>query len=285
MTTITREQFEIRLFFILKWLGVAIFFLISFFPLLWMVVLSFRPLSEVLQRPAALPSLDQILSAQPYIGVWVQQNLGKFIINSLRVSLSTVVITVTLGILGAYAATRLHFRGRGVFNVGILLIYMFPAMILAVPLFVVFTRLGLRNTLSGLIIVYLAQTLPVALYMLRSYFQTLPPDLEEAALIDGCNRLQVIWRISIPLSLPAIASVSLYVFMIAWNEFLFAILWLLERPEVWTLSLGVQQLDRQEIPKTWLMAGSVIITIPIVVLFFFFERFLTKGLTAGAVKG
>lgn len=281
----TREQFETRLFKVLKWLGIAFFFLISFFPLFWMLVLSFRPLSQVLQRPSALPSIDQILKAEPYLGVWVQQNLGKFIVNSLQVSLTTVVVTVVLGILGAYAATRLQFRGKTAFNAGILLIYMFPAMILAVPLFVVFTRLGLRNSLSGLVIVYLAQTLPVALYMLRSYFQTLPPELEEAALIDGCNRLQVIWRISIPLSVPAIASVSLYVFMIAWNEFLFAILWLLERPEVWTISLGVQQLDKQEIPKTWLMAGSVIITIPIVVLFFFFERFLTKGLTAGAVKG
>jgi multiple sugar transport system permease protein len=281
----TREQFETSFFMILKWVLIVFFFLISFFPLLWMIVLSFRPLSQVLQRPAALPSLDQLLQAEPYVGVWVQQNLGKFIGNSLKVSLTTVVVTVTLGILGAYAVTRLKFRGRGTFNVGILLIYMFPAMILAVPLFVVFTRLGLRNSLSGLVIVYLAQTLPVALYMLRSYFQTLPPELEEAALIDGCNRLEVIWRISIPLSVPAIASVSLYVFMIAWNEFLFAILWLLERPEVWTISLGVQQLDKQEIPKTWLMAGSVIITIPIVVLFFFFERFLTRGLTAGAVKG
>jgi multiple sugar transport system permease protein len=281
----TREQFELRLFKVLKWVGIAFFFLISFFPLFWMIVLSFRPLSEVLQRPADLPTIDQILKAQPYVGVWVQQNLGKFLGNSLKVSLSTVIVTVVLSILGAYAVTRLKFRGRGVFNIGILLIYMFPAMILAVPLFVVFTRLGLRNSLFGLVIVYLAQTLPVSLYMLRSYFQTLPPELEEAALIDGANRFQVILRVSIPLSVPAIASVSLYVFMIAWNEFLFALLWLLERPEVWTISLGVQQLDTQEIPKTWLMAGSVIITIPIVVLFFFFERFLTRGLTAGAVKG
>lgn len=281
----TRDKFETRLFKVLKWVGVVVFFLLTFFPLFWMIVLSFRPLSEVVRNPSGLPTLSQITAAEPYIGVLVEQNLGKFVINSLFVALSTVVLTVTLSILGAYAVTRLKFRGRGVFNAGILLIYMFPAMILAVPLFVVFTRLGLRNSLGGLIIVYLASTLPVALYMLRSYFQTLPAALEEAALIDGCTRLQVIWRITIPLSVPAIASVALYVFMIAWNEFLFALLWLLERPEVWTLSLGVQQLDKQEIPKTWLMAGSVIITIPIIVLFFFFERFLTRGLTAGAVKG
>ncbi len=154
----------------LKWFAILIFFCITFFPFVWMIVLSFRPISEVLQNPAGLPSLDQILSAEPYIGVWVRQDLGRFIGNSLIVSLSTVAVTVVLSIIGAYAITRLEFRGRNIFNVGIFLIYMFPAMILAVPLFVVFTRLGLRNSLFGLVIVYLAQTLPVALYMLRRLF-------------------------------------------------------------------------------------------------------------------
>jgi len=283
--TLTRERFETGLFRVLKGVGVVFFLAISVLPLFWMIVLSFRPLAQVVQRPAALPSLEQILAAEPYRGVWIEQGMGRFVVNSLLVSLATVVLTVTLSILGGYAVTRLKFRGRTAFNMTILLIYMFPAMILAVPLFVAFTRLGLRTSMVGLVIVYLAQTLPVALYMLRSYFQTLPRELEEAALIDGCSRLGVIARVTIPLALPAIASVSLYVFMIAWNEFLFALLWLLERPEAWTLSLGVQQLNTQEIPKTWLMAGSVIITVPVVTLFFFFERFLTRGLTAGAVKG
>jgi multiple sugar transport system permease protein len=281
----SREQFELKLFRVLKWVGILFFGFITAFPLFWMVVLSFRPLASVVREPTGLPTLEQIRRAEPYIGVWVQQNLSKFIVNSLKVSLATVALTLILGIIGAYAITRLRFRGRQTFNVGVLLIYMFPGILLAVPLFVIFTRLGLRNSLTGLVLVYLAQTLPVALYMLRSYFQTLPASLEEAALIDGSSRMGVIWRITIPLALPAIASVALYVFMIAWNEFLFAILWLLESPQNWTLSLGVQQLDTQEVPRTWLMAGSVIITLPIVVLFFFFERFLTKGLTAGAVKG
>ena len=127
--------------------------------------------------------------------------------------------------------------------------------------------------------------MPVALYMLRSYFQTLPAELEEAALIDGCTRLSTIWRVVLPLSVPAVASVALYTFMIAWNEILFAILFLTETPASWTLPLGLRQLDTQEVPRTYLMAGSVIITIPVIVLFFFFERFLTRGLTAGAVKG
>jgi multiple sugar transport system permease protein len=281
----TRDRIETMLMRVFKWVGVALFMAMSVLPLFWMLVLSFRPLDEIVQQPAALPSFDQLLAAEAYIGVWVQQKLGTYIVNSAVVSLATVGLTLVFSVAGAYAITRLQFRGRTLLNAGILLIYMFPAMILAVPLFVMFTRLGLRNSLFGLVLVYLAQTLPVALYMLRSYFQTLPAALEEAALIDGCNRLQVIGQIVLPLSMPAIASVALYVFMIAWNEFLFALLWLLERPEAWTLSLGVQQLDSQEVPKTWLMAGSVIVTVPVVVLFFFFERFLTRGLTAGAVKG
>jgi multiple sugar transport system permease protein len=269
----------------LKIVGIVFFFIITAFPFFWMIVLSFRPLDQVIQQPIALPSWEQVSSMSTYRGVWVEQNLGNFVVNSLLVAFGTVILNLFLAILGAYAIVRLKFRGRNVLSTGILLIYVFPAVVIAVPLFVVFSRLGLRNSLIGVVIVYLASTLPVALYMLRSYFQTIPKELEEAGLIDGLTRFGVIWRITLPLAAPAIASVALYVFMIAWNEFLFAYLWLLEAPVKWTLSLGVQQLDKQEIPKTWLMAGSVIITVPTIVLFFFAERFLTEGLTAGSVKG
>ncbi len=280
-----REQFERQAIKVLRVVGIAFFFIITAFPFFWMVVLSFRPLDQVLQNPVALPTWEQISSFSTYRGVWFEQNLGGYVFNSVIVAVATVILNLILGILGAYAITRLEFRGRRVMSYGILLIYVFPAVIIAVPLFVVFTRLGLRGSLVGVIIVYLAQTLPVALYMLRSYFQTIPTELEEAGLIDGLTRLGVIWKITIPLAAPAIASVALYVFMIAWNEFLFAYLWLLETPDAWTLSLGVQQLDSQEVPKTWLMAGSVIISVPVIIIFFFAERFLTEGLTAGSVKG
>ena len=166
---------------------------------------------------------------------------------------------------------------------------MVPGIVLSIPLYVMYTRLGLRTSvptrLLALTIVYLAATLPVALYMLRSYFQTIPVDLEEAALIDGSSRLQTIRHVVVPLAVPAIAATGLYVFMIAWNEFLFALLFLLERREAWTLPLGVSQLDSQEVPKTVLMAGSVLITLPVVLLFTLFERYITSGLTAGGVKG
>jgi multiple sugar transport system permease protein len=165
------------------------------------------------------------------------------------------------------------------------MVYLFPIVVIAIPLFVMFSRIGLRGSLYGLMIVYLASTLPVALFMLRNYFYAIPEELEEAGMVDGLTRLGVIRRITIPLAAPAIAAVALYVFMIAWNEFLYALLFVLEKRELWTLSLGVQQLDNQEVPKTVLMAGSVIITIPVIFLFFIAERFLTEGLTAGGVKG
>lgn len=167
----------------------------------------------------------------------------------------------------------------------ILIIYMFPAIVLVVPLYVVFSRIGLRDSIHVLILVYLAQTLPVALYMLRSYFQSLPVEIEYAGLTDGCTRFGVIWRIVIPLSAPALASVALYTFMIAWNEFLFAFMFL-DTPERFTLSRGIVQLAGSvHLSKQLVMAASVMVTVPIVILFLAFERHLVRGLTAGAMKG
>jgi len=157
--------------------------------------------------------------------------------------------------------------------------------VMAIPLFVMFSAIGLRDSLPGLTIVYLAQTIPVALYMLRSYFVTVPVEIEESALIDGASRVGVIWRIVLPLAAPALAAVALYVFMIAWNEFLYALLFLTQSPDLWTLPLGLQQLDNQEIPRTVLMAGSVVISLPVILIFFVAERYLVEGLTAGSVKG
>lgn len=282
----SRERVELAILRVLRVVGLLFFGFIAIFPFYWMVVLSFRPLESLLRDPGRLyPSWEEVRALEPYRGVLFEQGFGRFVANSAMVAIVTTALTLLLAVMGSYAVSRLRFRGRGLVSGGILLVYMFPAIVLAIPLFVIFTRLGLRNSLPGLIVVYLAQTLPVALYMLRSYFQTIPYDLEEAGLVDGASRTQVIWWITLPLAVPALASVGLYTFMIAWNEFLFALLFLLEAPARWTLSLGVQQLDSVEVPKTWLMAGSVITTVPIVILFFFFERFLTRGLTAGAVKG
>lgn len=287
----SRAVFEERLFGFLKWASVAFFVVITAFPLVYMVGLSFKPIGELLRNPADfLPTWQQITSFETYKDVLAPVSEGgqgflNFIKNSAIVSVATVLTTLTLGIFAAYAGARLRFPGKKAVSWGILMVYLFPAVVVAIPLFVMFSKLSLRGSLVGLIIVYLAQTIPVALYMLRSHFQTVPASLEEAGLIDGLSRFGVIRRITLPLSAPAIAAVALYVFMIAWNEFLFALLFLVESRDLWTLSLGVQQLDTQEVPKTLLMAGSVIISVPVIMLFFAAERFLTEGLTAGGVKG
>ncbi len=308
----SRETIEWRLWRVFRVLSILFFVVITAFPFYWMLNLSFRPFGDVLLNPlrwvpriedirAALapigciwhtaPQCEAAIRNSSYVAVLVEYGFLTYIRNSTIVSLLTVTLTLLFAIPGAYAVTRLDFRGRNTLSWGILLIYMFPAIVLGIPLFVFFVRIQhalgirLRGNLYAVTVIYLASTLPVALYMLRSYFPTIPRDLEEAALIDGCNRLEVIWRITIPLAVPAIATVALYTFMIAWNEFLYALLFLVEHQPAWTLPLGLQQLDSQEVPRTFLMAGSVIITVPIIVIFFFFERFLTRGLTAGAVKG
>jgi multiple sugar transport system permease protein len=197
-----------------------------------------------------------------------------------------VGIALLVAIPGAYAVSRLEFFGRQRISALFLAVYFFPSILLAVPLFVFFTRIGLRGSLFGLLVVYVAQVVAVSIYMLRNYFDTIPVSLEDAAVIDGCSRLQVMRYVSLPLAMPAIVSNALFIFMIAWNEFLFALLFLVERRENWTVSLGLSQLAGSiEVPTTVLMAGSVILTLPIIVLFFFSERWLTGGLTAGAEKG
>jgi multiple sugar transport system permease protein len=157
-------------------------------------------------------------------------------------------------------------------------------IVLALPIYIAYSMLGLRNTLVGIVLIYPVTTIPVALYMLQGYFRGLPAEVEEAGLMDGLSRLAVIWKITLPLALPALASVSLYVFMIAWNEFLLAFM-LLDDPSKFTLTRGVAMLDSSEIPRQHLMAGAVIATVPIMALFLGLERFMTGGLTAGSVKG
>jgi multiple sugar transport system permease protein len=250
-----------------------------------MIISSFKSLEEILMNPANLGIDIRKIDFRAYYEVLFEHGFIRYISNSAYVSILTVMLSVTLATVGGYAVTRLRFRGRSFMSFSILIIYMFPAIVLVIPLYVVFSRMGLRDSMHVLILVYLAQTLPVALYMLRSYFQNLPLEIEYAGLIDGCSRFGVIWRIIIPLSAPALASVALYTFMIAWNEFLFAFMFL-DTPEKFTLSRGVVQLAGSvHLSKQLVMAASVMVTIPILLVFLFFERHLVRGLTAGAMKG
>jgi multiple sugar transport system permease protein len=198
-------------------LGLAFFAILVGFPFYWMLASSLKPLQEILMNPANLFIDLGRITLTAYTQVLFEHGFLRYLLNSALVSLATVFLTLVLATLGGYAATRLGFRGKKALSGGILAIYMLPAIVLVIPLYVLLTKLGLHDSLPALVVVYLAQTLPVALYMLRSYFLTLPVELEYAGMIDGCTRLQVIRRIILPLAAPALASVALYTFMIAWN--------------------------------------------------------------------
>ncbi|WP_250035265.1 carbohydrate ABC transporter permease [Paractinoplanes maris] len=288
---IDRAAVETRVLRVLRWVVIAGLVLVTLFPFYYMALLSVRPIEEVLQNPGriwaapaewTLSTYREVLSPAAGGG----QGFLRFLLNSAIVSVAATVVTLLASIPGAYAVTRLRFTGRRQVHFLFLAVYLFPSILLAIPLFVLFTRLGLRGSLFGLTIVYVAQTVPVSIYMLRNYLTTIPESLEEAAAMDGYTRLQTLRKVVLPLAAPAVMANALYVFMIAWNEFLFALLFLVEDRADWTVSLGLAQLSGGiEVSKTVLMAGSVVLTVPIVIIFFAAERLLTEGLTAGADKG
>jgi multiple sugar transport system permease protein len=288
----TRERIESAIIRVLWWIGIVFFVVATLFPFLYMLLLSVRPIADLALEPGRLfvpferltfGTYDEVLRSVEQGG----QGFLTFLRNSAIVATLAVLASLLLAIPGAYAVSRLEFFGRRQVNAVFISVYLFPAILLAIPLFVSFTRLGLRGSLLGLVIVYFSQTVPVTIYMLRTYFATVPESLEESAALEGASRFQIMRHISIPLAMPAIMSTGLFVFMIAWNEFLFALLFLVDRRESWTVSLGLSQLANStiEVPTTVVMAGAVILTVPIIVVFFLTERLLVEGLTAGAEKG
>ena len=284
---LSRYQLEAVGIRVLKGLGFVFFIVIVALPFYVMVMTSLKSQQSLLANPLDLSfDFSGGVSALfvSYVELFTTFNFGRFLLVSTIVSVGTVILTLLFSIPGAYAVARLRFPGRAVLSRSILLIYMVPAIVLVIPLYSVFSQIGLRNNLLGLLIVYPATTIPVSLYMLQGYFRGLPQELEEAGLMDGLSRFGVIGKITLPLSLPAVASVALYVFMIAWNEFLFAFMFL-DDPNLFTLSRGIVSLNSSEVPRQHLMAGAVVATVPVLVIFLWFERFLVQGLTAGSVKG
>ncbi len=266
--------------------GLIFFTMIVLIPFYVMVMTSLKTQQELLFNPLDF-SIDiskGLLLFRSYSELFQDFGFARYLWTSFYVSIVTVLVTLAFSIPGAYAVARLRFRGSSAFSRSILLIYMVPMIVLALPIYILFSITGLRNTILGLVLIYPVTTIPVALYMLQGYFRGLPYEIEEAGLMDGLSRLAVIWKITLPLALPALASVSLYVFMIAWNEFLLAFM-LLDDPLTFTLTRGVASLNSSEVPRQHLMAGAVISTVPILLIFLFLERFMTKGLTSGSVKG
>ena len=252
------------------------------FPILWMLSSSFKSNTEIFEFPPRL--LTESFSFDAYLRILSDPEKVRYFVNSYIVSLAVTGATLVIAILAAYAFSRFEFPGKRVINVVIISVQAVPPITLLIPYFGLMVSLGLYNTYAGLILTYMVFTLPYAIIMMTGYFNTLPRELDEAVRVDGAGSMTALWRILVPISVPGIVSVGIYTFMIAWNEYLFA-LTLTKTQDMRTVPIGIQLLMGQH-SYEWneMMAMSILGSIPILILFLFFQRYFIGGLTAGSVK-
>jgi multiple sugar transport system permease protein len=274
---------------IATYVALVLFLLWTLVPILWMVLASLKTNKEIYDDFSILPK-------QLYLGHYdtlltgggkklTSGNFTVWLKNSAIVSVVTTSLSIVLGSLAAYAVTRLQFAGRSLAARGLIFTYLVPGSLLFIPLFQIVVGLGLGDTLLSLIVVYPTFTLPFCTWMLMSYFRNIPMELEEAALIDGCNRLGVLFRITVPLSLPAMAVVALFSFTQSWNEFLYAVVFT-NSIATRTVTVGLTQMFGEDV-FFWgqMMAGAILAALPPVIIYTLAQRLVIRGLVGGAVKG
>src|SRR4051794_23039773 len=266
--------------------GLAILAFVTLFPLYTIIISSIKPLGDVRGTFHWIPSH---VTFQPYVDIWKTIPLGHYFVNSLIVSVSATVCSVTIAIFAAYAISRYRFRGRSAFTVTVLATQMFPGILFLLPLFVIFVNIekslgiALYGTYPGLIITYLTFALPFSIWMLVGYFNSIPRELEEAAMVDGATPLGALLRILIPVSLPGIIAVAIFAFITAWGEVLFASV--LTTDSTRTLAIGLRNYAAESnVYWNQLMAAAIVVSLPVVVAFLALQRYIVSGLTAGGVK-
>jgi ABC-type glycerol-3-phosphate transport system permease component len=267
------------------WAGLAALTLFAVLPFAWMFLCSFKTRAELYTTPLVyLPgSFDPI----NYVEAWTSRltPFGRFFANSVWVSSVTMVVTTVISILAGYALARFQFAGRQTFLLIFLATQMFPAVLLIAPLLSQWYALGLIDTYQALIYSNFSFTVPFTVWMLVGYFESIPRELEESAMIDGCNRFGALCRVVLPLAAPGVAATAIFAFVASWSELLFAITFT-SQTEMRTLSAGLLfMVGQYEIQWGQLSAGVMISTVPVAVLFVFLQRHLIRGLTAGALKG
>ena len=251
------------------------------FPLAWMLTVSVRPNVEVMTIPPSW--IPQIFTLEAYAKIFQSDRYLRVFLNTCFIALVVTVLSLFLGSMAAYALARFRFIGHRTVMMFLITTQMFPLVLLCIPYFRIFITLGLYDTLLSLIVVYLTFTLPFCILMLRSYFLNIPKDIEEAAMVDGCSRLGAILRILVPISYPAFVGAGLYSFLLAWNEFLFAVV-LIESWGNRVLTMAIYSL-MAEFVTDWntMMAFSVLASLPLVVAFVFLQKYMVQGMTAGAL--
>jgi multiple sugar transport system permease protein len=267
------------------WLGLLALTLFALGPFLWVFLTSLKTRTELYATP--LQYLPGRLTAANYVDAWTSKltPFSRFFANSLWVSSVTMVVTTVVSILAGYALARFRFAGRQVLLLVFLATQMFPAVLLIAPLLSQWQALGLLDTYQALIYSNFSFTVPFTVWMMVGYFSSIPRDLEESAMIDGCNQFGALCRVVLPLAAPGIAATAIFAFVVSWSELLFAISFTTET-DMRTLSAGLLYMVGQyEVQWGPLSAGVILSTVPVAILFIFLQRHLIHGLTAGAVKG
>jgi len=253
------------------------------FPFYWMTITSFKNedqmrslVSMFWPRPLVTENYEQLLGKTDFVA-WYR--------NSATVAISSTLLATAVGTIGAYALARLRFFGRGFMASATLITYLVPPSILFIPLYAQMRNLGLANTLAGLIAAYPSFTVPFVTWLLMGYFESIPEELEEAAMIDGATRFGAFWRVVLPLSAPGVLAAGLYAFTQAWNEFLYALVFITDG-RLRTLPVGLASFITGDVYGWgYLMAGAVLTTLPVIAAYIYLQKYMVEGLTAGGVKG
>jgi multiple sugar transport system permease protein len=262
--------------------GLAVVNLFVLFPLYSMLITSLKPQAATLTLPVQWwPAAPTV---QAYVSMWAGRPYGRYFLNSLTVASMTTLVSIALAALAGYGFSRYRFRGASPLLMGMVGTQMIPAILLLITYFKVVSVLELYNTLTALVIAYTSFVLPFATWILKGYFDTIPTELDEAAMIDGCSPLATFGRVVLPVALPGLTATSIYAFLLAWNEFMFAYV-LTDSNEKYTISVGIAHLFG-EYSVAWneLMAAGMVAAVPPIVLYMFTSRYLVSGLTAGALK-
>ena len=274
---------EIRARKLFIWIALIVGACFAGLPVLWMVAASFKSNLEIFAYPPRL--IDESFSFDSYAAVLGDPERLRFFFNSYLVSILVTICTVITSILAGYAFSRYNFRFKRILNLLIIGVQSVPPITLMIPYFGLIVWLGIYNSYSALVLTYMVFTLSYAIIMMTGYFNTLPRDLDEAVMIDGGSSWTTLWRILVPVSLPGIVSVGVYTFMLAWNEFLFA-LTLTRTNDMRTVPIGIHLLMGQH-SFEWnqMMAMSVLGSLPVLLLFLLFQRYFIAGMSAGSIKG
>ena len=262
--------------------------IVALYPVLWVIKMalssgsSFAATINPFPEEFNLGNFERVLGTTLSDGSWL---FGQQLFNSIIVSGATTVVGVTLATTAAYAFSRFRFGGRQMLLSSFLITQMFPATMVMIPLYVILDSLHLLDTWTGLVLVYSTTALPFCVYMLKGYFDTIPTELEEAALLDGASRFRIFWSLILPLARPAIAVTALFSFMTAWNEFILAATFMANEAS-YTLPVVLQgYVGAKAVDWGAFAAGAIVVSIPVMSLFFMLEKHMVSGLTSGSVKG